>query len=56
MEILCPYCMDDKWIGDGRVPCPKCNPDGFCCLVCGKETDREDNFCSDSCKKFYLII
>jgi hypothetical protein len=21
----CDYCEDDKWIGDGRVPCPKCN-------------------------------
>ena len=26
--ILCHYCMDDKWIGDGRTPCPQCNPNG----------------------------
>ena len=22
--------MDDKWIGDGRTPCSKCNPNGKC--------------------------
>jgi hypothetical protein len=24
----CEYCEDDGWIGDGRTPCPKCNPNG----------------------------
>lgn len=24
----CDYCEDDRWIGDGSVPCPKCNTEG----------------------------
>lgn len=26
-----------------------------CCIYCGNPTGRDDGFCSDSCKKFYLV-
>lgn len=28
----CNYCEDEKWIGNGRVPCPECNKECALCL------------------------
>lgn len=42
MDILCEYCMNDKWIGDGRTPCPKCNPNG----------EIEEEIWCDDCEKY----
>lgn len=51
--------LDNNQDYSGTVTAPKQSVDFIddeqCCIYCGKATTRDDGFCSNSCKKFYLI-
>ncbi|WP_080845610.1 hypothetical protein [Cytobacillus gottheilii] len=53
--FLAEWLVTNEYVLPQSIPMNEYIPESECCMQCGKETDRDDSFCSNSCKKYYLI-